>query len=153
VTLIQLGSGALALTHRPKARDLPALRAEGVTHVVTLLAANEGAEQIGEAAQRAALEWIWLPFVGATVPDLARDDELREALRRVCELIHAGNQVVVHCSAGIHRTGMVGYALLRQFGLDTAAARARLAELRTITAEGVGDERLAWGDRLAEPAS
>jgi protein-tyrosine phosphatase len=151
VTLVRLEPGALALTHRPKMRDLPALRAEGVTHLVTLLAANEGAEQIGEAAQRAGLEWIWLPLVGAAVPDLARDDELRDALRHICELVNAGSQVVVHCSAGIHRTGMVGYAILRQFGLDTAAARAMLAVLRTITADGVGDDRLAWGDRLAEP--
>jgi protein tyrosine/serine phosphatase len=67
----------------------------------------------------------------------------------LCELIAAGGRLVVHCSAGIHRTGMFGYALLRQFGLDPEVARAKLAELRQVTAHGVGPDRLAWGDRLA----
>ena len=56
---------------------------------------------------------------------------------------------MVHCSAGIHRTGMFGYALLRAVGLDREASNAKLRELRAVTAEGVGDERLAWGDRIA----
>ena len=150
VSLIQVGSGALALTHRPKLKALPSLRTAGATHLVTLLAENEGATQIGAAAERAGLTWIWIPLVGASVPDPARDDELRQACRELCELIAAGGHLVVHCSAGIHRTGMFGYALLRQCGLDQEAARAKLAELRQVTADGVGPDRLAWGDRLAD---
>ena len=129
---------------------MPSLRAAGATHLVTLLAENEGARQIGEAAERAGLTWIWIPLVGAGVPDPARDNVLRQACRELCELIAAGGHLVVHCSAGIHRTGMFGYALLRQCGLDQAAARAKLAELRQVTADGVGPDRLAWGDRLAD---
>ncbi len=45
---------------------------------------------------------------------------------------------------------MLGYALVRQCGLDQEAARAKLAELRQATADGVGPDRLAWGDRLAD---
>jgi protein-tyrosine phosphatase len=150
VSLVPVGAGALALTHRPKLKDLPALRAAGVTHVVTLLAENEGARALGDAAERAGLAWVWVPFAGAAVPDRARDVELRAALRDVGALIEAGGRVVVHCSAGIHRTGMFGYALLRQIGLDREAARRTLGELRAVTADGVGPDRLAWGDALAD---
>jgi protein-tyrosine phosphatase len=152
VVLVALGPGALALTHRPKLRDLPALRAAGATHLVTLLAEKEGAQQLGAAAQRAGLAWIWVPLVGAAVPEATRDHELRRVLRELCELLTAGSRVVVHCSAGIHRTGMFGYALLRQFGLDPDVARQRLTDLRQLTADGVGDARLAWGDRLTDGA-
>jgi protein-tyrosine phosphatase len=117
--------------------------------VTGALPENEGAKQVGDAAQRADLAWIWVPLVGASVPDQARDAELRQVCRELCELIAGGGRLVVHCSAGIHRTGMFGYALLRQFGLDPAVARAKLAELRQVTADGVGPDRLAWGDRLA----
>jgi protein-tyrosine phosphatase len=58
----------------------------------------------------------------------------------------------IHCSAGIHRTGMFGYALLRTCGLDVDAATEALARLRAVTAEGVGQQRLAWAEELAAMA-
>jgi len=152
VVLVKIGAGALALTHRPKVKDLPVLHAAGATHLVTLLADNEGARQVGDAAQRAGLSWVWLPFQGAGVPDRSRDVELRLALGNLRDLVLGGNQLVMHCSAGIHRTGMVGYALLRQLGLAAPEAREKLAELRAVTSDGVGTDRLAWGDALADEA-
>jgi protein-tyrosine phosphatase len=148
VSLVDVGGGALALTHRPKLRDVPALRAAGATHLITLLAANEQAEQIGKAAEAAGLTWIWVPMVGAGIPDAERSATLRGELDKVRDLVASGARVVVHCSAGIHRTGMVGYALLRLLGLSRDEAREKLGALRQVTAEGVGDDRLGWGDSL-----
>jgi protein-tyrosine phosphatase len=150
--LVAVGGGALALTHRPRLRDIPGLSAQGVTHVVTLLAEREGARTIGEAVQRAGLTWIWCPLDGGDPPGAARTTELAPVLAELAALIAGGAAVVIHCSAGIHRTGMIGYALLRQLGRGPEAARAELAELRTVTSEGVGEERLAWGDALAARA-
>jgi predicted protein tyrosine phosphatase len=153
VTFVNVGGGggALALTHRPGLRDFAALREKhGATHLVTLLAANEQAEQVGAAAQAAGLTWLWIPMLGAKVPSAQRTVELRGELDKVRDLITGGARVVVHCSAGIHRTGMFGYALLRRLGLSAEDARQKLAALREVTAEGVGKDRLAWGDSLAE---
>jgi hypothetical protein len=47
---------------------------------------------------------------------------------------------------------MVGYALLRTCGLAPEAAAETLATLRPATAEGVGDQRLAWAEELAATA-
>jgi protein tyrosine/serine phosphatase len=58
-------------------------------------------------------------------------------------------RLLIHCSAGIHRTGMVAYALLRFAGHDAATAREKLRLLRTVTCEGVGEYRLAWAEELA----
>jgi hypothetical protein len=46
---------------------------------------------------------------------------------------------------------MIGYALLRFLGDDAAAARKKLATARPRAAEGVGEERLAWGERFSAP--
>lgn len=73
---------------------------------------------------------------------------LRIQLEQLRDLVVGGARVVVHCSAGIHRTGMFGYALLRMVGLSADEARAKLRELREVTGEGVGKDRLAWGDGL-----
>lgn len=146
---LPVGGGSLALTHRPKRKDLPRLQALGVTHVVTLLADREGAQEIGEAVRHAGLTWIWCPLDNGQPPDAQRTAELRPVIAEVAARIAGGAAILVHCSAGIHRTGMFGYAVLRQLGLEPAAARASLTELRAVTGEGVGPARLAWGDALA----
>jgi hypothetical protein len=148
---VPVGGGALALSHRPKHRDVPRLPAFGVTHVVTLLAEREGAKDIGDAVRRAGLTWIWCPLDNGRPPDAQCTAELRPVLAELATLVSNGATILVHCSAGIHRTGMFGYALLRQLGLEPAAARAKLIELRAVTGEGVGDDRLAWGDALSRP--
>jgi hypothetical protein len=43
---------------------------------------------------------------------------------------------------------MFAYGLLRHLGLTPEAARSALTQLRPLTAEGVGDTRLEWGDRM-----
>ena len=58
-------------------------------------------------------------------------------------------RVVIHCSAGIHRTGMFSYALLRVCGLDPDAAMSTLARLRAVTAQGIGEQRVSWAEDLA----
>ena len=147
--LVPVGGGALALTHRPRRNAFAAWKASGVTHVVTLLTEREAARDIGEAVTNAGLRWLWIPMDGAKVPDAARTEELLPALDEIAGILVRGGRVVVHCSAGIHRTGMFGYALLRRLGLVPEEAHAMLVALRVETAAGVGAERLAWGDNVA----
>jgi protein-tyrosine phosphatase len=120
----------------------------GVTHVVTLLAEREGAKEIGESVRQAGLTWIWCPLANGQPPDAQASAAIRPVLAELASMLNKGATIVVHCSAGIHRTGMFSYALLRQVGLEPNAARAKLNELRAVTGEGVGEERLAWGDAL-----
>ncbi|HET9622079.1 MAG TPA: tyrosine-protein phosphatase [Kofleriaceae bacterium] len=150
LTWVALGAGALALSHRPRKVALAAWRDQGATHVVTLLGAHEGAPEIGAEAQRAGLTWIWIAMAGAAIPDEAATRELRPRLAEVADVVRGGGRAVIHCSAGIHRTGMIGYAVLRLLGAPPDLARSQLAELRDVTAEGVGADRQAWGDALAD---
>ncbi len=141
--------GALAIGHRPKLKLMKNLKDAGATHVFTLLSAKEGAEQIGAAAQKAGLDWIWLPLAGAAPPGQARDEEILTAFQSTRAALASDAKIFLHCSAGIHRTGMMSYALLRILGESPEAAREKLRALRQITGEGVGDHRLEWGDGFA----
>ena len=152
VRLVSVGAGAIALTHRPKVRALPAMRAVGVTHLVTLLSRREGAPALGEAARAAGLEWTWVELPNGQQPPPELRDEITAALAKVATLVGAGAHVAIHCSAGIHRTGMFGYALLRTCGLEPEEATETLGRLRTATAEGVGEQRLTWAEELAAAA-
>ena len=63
-------------------------------------------------------------------------------------MLQQGHKIYIHCSAGIHRTGMITYGLLRYLGKDTNEAKQLLHQLREVTAAQVGDERLNWGDQF-----
>lgn len=71
---------------------------------------------------------VWrFPIVDFGTPD-DRDDFAR-LLVRAAERIRSGDALLVHCAAGIGRTGMFAAGVLRRLGFDpaTAAARARAA--------------------------
>jgi protein-tyrosine phosphatase len=150
---VNVGKGRLAIGHRPKLKALPALKEAGCTHLLTLLGEREGAMTIGQAAQSVHIEWLWLPLENGDPPPEVREPEVRAMLERLKLLLGYGRSILVHCSAGIHRTGMISYALLRHVGLAPEQARLTLGELRAVTAEGVGEARVAWGDRFGQPGS
>jgi DNA-binding Lrp family transcriptional regulator len=143
---IRVAGGALAVWHRPKLRLVKKLRDEGITTIVTLLMESEGAPAIGRACAEAGIGWIWVPLDGAGIPDVAHTAELMNRVEEVAARVSAGAHVLVHCSAGIHRTGLFTYALLRRLGLDRSAAADMLHASRPTTADGVGAERLQWGN-------
>ena len=81
---------------------------------------------IGEAAQRAHIEWLWLPLDNGDPPPEIREPEVRKMLERASLLLECNSSILLHCSAGIHRTGMISYALLRHIGLSQEEARQTL---------------------------
>lgn len=146
---VHIGGGRIAVGHRPKLSRLGALRRAGTTHLMTLLSETEGARAIGAAAVEAGLQWVWLPMVSGDPPGAERLPEVLAVFAEVAGALRAGGGVYVHCSAGIHRTGMVTHGLLRSLGCSREEAAAGLASMRTLTAAGVGELRLAWGDQFA----
>ncbi len=145
--------GSIIIGHRPGTRVIRALGRKGVTHVITLMSEAEGAKSIEEAAKEANIVWIWFPMKTGVPPGKKKIPELQRLFMELSIALKSGGKVYVHCSAGIHRTGMIVYAFLRHSGVPLDQARDMLKALRLVTAESVGDERLAWGDRLAETMS
>jgi protein-tyrosine phosphatase len=146
---VNVGAGAIAVTHRPKVKLLPVFKAAGATHLVTLLSKREGALAMGSAAKAAGLGWIWVDLPNGQQPAPPYRHEIVTALTTLTTLIANGAKVVIHCSAGIHRTGMFTYALLRSCGLDTRNALLTMEQARAVTAEGVGEQRLTWAEDLS----
>ena len=56
---------------------------------------------------------------------------------RVIDVLAAGGKIYIHCSAGLHRTGMITHALLRYLGWSRHDAVEKLRELRALTAKEV----------------
>lgn len=116
---------------------------------MTLLSEREGGRDCGIAAQAAGLAWTWLPMPSSAAPVGVARQVLERGLAELSRLIDDGEALLIHCSAGIHRTGMVAYALSRSRELAREEALDVLAGARCHTRNGIQDRHLRWGDDLA----
>ena len=91
--------------------------------------------EIGELspAYRAAIDrgawpgrWLNVPIRNFGVPDDAR--ELREAVDAVVQALQAGEAVMLHCAAGMGRTGTAAACVLKRLGLPAADALRRVRD-------------------------
>ena len=146
INFVKVGNGRLALHHRPRGTDFPTLREMGCTHIVTLLKESEGAQSYEEMAGQAGLEWFWLPIPNGKYPEGEIHQRLLDAMPKLSQLLDDGNSILIHCSAGIHRTGTVAYALLRWRGLSSPQAMNIIHQTCKETAEGMLKKRMRWGD-------
>jgi len=151
IQFVKVGNGRIALYHRPKTTDFALFRKLGCTHIVTLLKESESAERYGAMTKTAGLEWIWLPVPNGKYPEDEVHERLIQAMPVLSQLLDDGKSLLIHCSAGIHRTGTVAYGLLRWHGVDSKKAMAIIHKARKETAEGMMEKRMQWGDDNARP--
>jgi len=145
---VTLGNGRLTLLHYPGHHAFSQLRQQGCDRIVTLLVAEQGGLAFGEAAQQSGMLWTWLPIKnGKWPPDEVAAAILAE-LPRISAQLDAGESILIHCNAGIHRTGMVAYALLRLRGYPEEAALALIHQMRPHTRAGIQPRQIDWGNRM-----
>lgn len=137
-----VAGGHLAIGHKPGRKLREQLEAQGCSLVVNLLSPAESSAS--ESTRR-----IRLPLEGAAPPGPERTAEIVAVFERMLAELGEGGRVYLHCSAGLHRTGMIANAFLRWLGYSASDAFGLLGELRPLTAEQVGEERLRWGDGFA----
>lgn len=150
INWVAVEKGALAIGHKPGGKiPFDGLKQVGASAVLTLLQEDEGAKPIGQQVEKAGMQWVWFPF-SASRPH--QGDQLKEVANlftQLRQLLATGYKIYIHCSAGIHRTGMITYGLLRFLGKEKSEATQLLHSLREVTADQVGEDRLVWGDQFA----
>jgi protein-tyrosine phosphatase len=99
--------------------------------------------------KNAGLNWIWLPVPNGNYPEGEVHKRLIQAMPQLSQLLDEGGSLLIHCSAGIHRTGTVAYGLLRWRGVERDEAMRIIGEIRILTAEGMMEKRMRWGDENA----
>jgi len=139
---VQVGAGRLTASGAPSAAKLHELRAEmGVSHVVTLLRETESqCPAVRAACARLGLGWTHLPLSGAKLAD-AGDKASIERIPELVALLAAGESVLVHCAAGMHRTGISCYIALRLAGWSVGEAVDGVRAVREITHDELVLER------------
>ena len=147
--------GTLLLWRQPRIRpggheeleeyDLLALRGAGVQAVLCLQEDQE-LRRLGEGlSQRAAAtEAAGMAFRSLPTPDFGEPDPdaLQEALRWLEHALGTGQRVLVHCRAGLGRSGTVAAALLIMRGMDPEVAMALVRAHRPGAIESSSQEGL-----------
>ncbi|CAF1151710.1 unnamed protein product [Didymodactylos carnosus] len=156
---VQLPSGAnLTCWHRPSERDLPLLRQLGTTHILTLLGQQEQLNTLINAVKSAGMYSLYCDLDGANqamlsskatltvIHHLLHDDQLYSLLQQ------SNTKLLVHCAAGVHRTGTIIHLLLRFCAqLTIQQSHLALLQMRRVTAAQVGTHRIELVERFLLP--
>ena len=141
--------GKLAVMSRPGLyggleEDLVFLRRQGVGAIVSLTDTPLPAE----AVRRGEFECLHEPVVDFTAPSPEQLERILDFIARQAE--GAGRVVLVHCGAGLGRSGTVAAAYLVRCGWDPRQAIARIRELRPYSIETHEQEQavIDYAERL-----
>lgn len=131
-----LGRGHVTAAGAPSRARLARWAARGVTDVLTLQRADEMRPWLPAACAELGMTWRHLPISGRRM-ERAED---RASLAALPGLAAEMGQdpprlLVAHCAAGLHRTGVALYVMLRCAGNDSDAALALVRRARPLTGE------------------
>jgi len=142
--------GRLVLCGAPSKKVIDSW-AEGLDCVVTLLRDEELHSRGLDLTILGALsvEWLHLPISGAALESPGDSDAVRAAASAVAERLKSGKTVAAHCSAGLHRTGIVGYLALRLLGWSMGGAFELLGQIRNETRTEL--EKIFWKSQSTTP--
>jgi protein-tyrosine phosphatase len=118
-------------------------------HVVSLADPAElqsaGAAGLGNRLTARKIRWAHFPIADFGVPDASAHRAWDALSTALSDDLAEGRSVLLHCQAGLGRSGMIALKLMVMAGEDPAAALARLRLARPGAVET--DAQLAWAIR------
>jgi len=143
------GYGFICLWHFPAKKHIKQAKKNGCDVLVTLQGEteNDKMKSLHKWCEDQKIEHFQIDFwknwyrkeCNITIVNLL--NEIKQRLERQ-------EYVLIHCAAGIHRTGIFCFLLLRMIGFDKEAAYEYLGTIRETTRENVGDNRIDSGDEF-----
>lgn len=134
-----IGDGFLAIMARPSleqgdAASMVNIARLGITLVVSLLESGE-ARMLGLDGERECVRAEGMDFLPYPIPDMglpASVEEFARTSKLIFEQTYAGTNTLVHCHAGIGRSGLLAAGILLHCQMDPEQAFAHISKMRGI---------------------
>ena len=148
--VVWIGDGFLAVMAKPIAGEwiddeLRAIAKEGIIKIVSLLGRHEafevGLEQENEYAQKNAMEFVSYPIQDRGLPSSVK--EFSHFTHHLYHDIATGKNTVIHCRAGIGRTGLVAAGVLLHHGFKPDEAFKHISQKRGVQVPDT-EEQYKW---------
>lgn len=145
-----IGQGSLAMMAKPTGGEwiedtFAAIAQSGITHMVSLLEAAEVYE-LGLRAAAHLSQQYEIKFTSYPLPDRGLPSSI-VSFARFSKGLHssivAGDAVVIHCRAGIGRTGLVAAGILLHTGLSPNQAFDHVSQCRGVSVPDTPEQQ-AW---------
>ncbi|MFZ9038624.1 MAG: protein-tyrosine phosphatase family protein [Gammaproteobacteria bacterium] len=143
-----MGDGFLAIMACPTiAADAPAsfsnIAGLGINLVVSLLEPSE-ARSLGLDAERLEVKAHGMEFISFPIPDMglpASVLDFASLTKALFAQVNAGSNTLVHCRAGIGRSGLLSAGVLLHAGMDPEEAFTYVSRMRGIRVPETPDQR------------
>jgi len=145
-----IGSGLLAVMAKPLSGEwiddeFAGIAASGINHIVSLLESGE-AYEVGLDEEETVCGRHGMSFESYPIPDRGLPPSLHSFARFARDTwtrIDDGVCAVVHCRAGIGRTGVVAAGILLHAGYGPEDAFSRISEARGVSVPDT-EEQYRW---------
>jgi len=114
--------------------DLQVIHGWGARALVSLIEGHEfdllGVPDLPAKVRALGIIWIHLPIVDLEVPDWRFEERWEKAGTKLSSILGNGGRIVLHCRAGLGRTGTIAARLLVGFGVTPREAIAKVRQVR-----------------------
>jgi ADP-ribosyl-[dinitrogen reductase] hydrolase len=125
--------------------------------VLTLVEEHEfarlGAPSFANRMSRGSFKWHHLPIHDAGVPSPAFEKQWEITGSEIRSALRDGKRVLIHCRAGLGRTGMIAARLLVELGMSPQSAIDAVRDARKNTIETSAQERHVRAQSAVDDAS
>ncbi len=140
----KLGAGSLAVGNIPDSDDLSVLKQRQISHIVTLLTADENAERVRDAVVHAGFNSQWFPIKDNVENSETECEHFRQYVQELSDLLSGGARIYLQEDDSYHRSVLILFALLHFRGLPSASAWSLVNDLTAGQARLISKAEIQW---------